>query len=358
MRILVTGATGFLGGHVVHALESRGHEVVRFARSLGGDVLDARSVGEAAAGCRAVLHCAGRVSRKPEDAEALYDLHVRGTKIVLDACAGAGVERAVVASTSGTVAVSDDADHVGREEDPAPIGIVSRWPYYRAKLFAERAALERNRPRFEVVSVNPSLLLGPAVDVAGAGAARGAACGVGPRDNSGTEDVRTFLEGAVPAVPAGGLSFVDARDAAEAMVLAFETGRAGERYLVGACNITLRDFFARLSRISGVPAPWLPMPRSRELARFGASAMERLALRIGIAPRVDAPSVEMAQCFWYLDASKAERELAWKARDPNVTLHDTVEDLRARGVVWPTDDSARGVVGDGPYQTTRIGYAR
>jgi dihydroflavonol-4-reductase len=323
MRILVTGATGFLGSHVAHALESRGHEVVRFARSLGGDILDAKSVGDAAKGCRAVLHCAGRVSRKPEDAEALYDLHVRGTKTVLDASSGAGVERAVVASTSGTVAVSDDPDHVGREDDAAPIGIVSRWPYYRAKLFAERAALERNRPGFEVVSVNPSLLLGPG-DVHG----------------SSTADVRTFLEGAVPAVPAGGLSFVDARDAAGAMVLALEGGRAGERYLVGACNLTVRDFFARLSRISGVPAPWLPMPRSREMARIGARAMERLASRIGIAPRVDAPSVEMAQCFWYVDAAKAERELGWKARDPGVTLHDTVEDLRARGVVWPSDDSA------------------
>jgi dihydroflavonol-4-reductase len=336
MRILVTGATGFLGSHVVHALESRGYEVVRFARTLGGDVLDARSVGEAATGCRAVLHCAGRVSRKAEDAEALYDLHVRGTKTVLDACAEAGVQRAVVASTSGTVAVSDDADHVGREDDPAPIGIVSRWPYYRAKLFAERAALERNRPGFEVVSVNPSLLLGPG-DVHG----------------SSTDDVRTFLEGAVPAVPAGGLSFVDARDAAEAMALALEAGRAGERYLVGARNLTVRDFFARLSRVSGLPAPWLPMPRSREIARIGAKAMERLASRIGIAPRVDAPSVEMAQCFWYLDASKAERELAWKARDPNVTLHDTVEDLRARGVVWPSEWRPSQVVAEGPQHTTR-----
>jgi dihydroflavonol-4-reductase len=333
MRILVTGATGFLGSHVVHALESRGHEVVRFARTLGGDVLDAKSVGEAAAGCRAVLHCAGRVSRKPEDAEALYELHVRGTKTVLDACAEAGVARVVVASTSGTVAVSDDPDHVGREDDAAPIGIVSRWPYYRAKLFAERAALERNRHGFEVLAVNPSLLLGP-----------------GDERGSSTEDIRNFLEGVVPAIPAGGLSFVDARDAAEAMVLGLEAGRAGERYLVGACNLTVRDFFARLSRISGVPAPWLPMPRSREIARIGARAMERLASRIGIAPRVDAPSVEMAQCFWYLDASKAERELGWKARDPNVTLHDTVEDLRARGVVWPTDDSA-GVVGQGPLHT-------
>jgi dihydroflavonol-4-reductase len=58
----------------------------------------------------------------------------------------------------------------------------------------------------------------------------------------------------------------------------------------------------------------------------------------------------MAQCFWYVDAGKAERELAWRARDPNVTLHDTVEDLRARGVVWPSDDSA-AVARQGPLHT-------
>src|SRR5882672_4671726 len=162
MKYLVTGATGFLGTHLVRALEIRGHQVVPFSRRAGGDVLDARSVHAAAMGCDGAFHCAGRVSRKVEDAEELYRLHVEGTKTVLDACAAAGVRRAVVASTSGTVAVTGDPGRVATEDDPPPIGIVSRWPYYRAKLFAERAALERNAEgRFEVVCVNPSLLLGP-----------------------------------------------------------------------------------------------------------------------------------------------------------------------------------------------------
>jgi dihydroflavonol-4-reductase len=266
-----------------------------------------------------VFHCAGKVSRRREDAEALYRLHVEGTTTVLDACAAAGVRRAVIASTSGTVAVSD-APHLGTESDPPPIGVIARWPYYRSKLFAERAAFERNRAGFEVVSVNPSLLLGP-----------------GDLHGSSTEDVRLFLEGAVPAVPAGGLSFVDVRDAADAMCRAMqpERGRAGERYLVGGCNLTVADLFGRLSRVSGVRAPWVPMPRSRRLASLGASLVEQVAARVGVSTRVDAVSVEMAQCFWYVDSSKAERELGWSARDIGVTLHDTVSDLRDRGVVWP-----------------------
>jgi dihydroflavonol-4-reductase len=110
---------------------------------------------------------------------------------------------------------------------------------------------------------------------------------------------------------------------------------------VGACNLAIRDFFGRLARISRVSAPWLPMPRSAKAAGFGAALVRRFAARAGLAAleaAVDPVAVEMAQCFWYLDASKATRELGWTARDPNETLYDTVEDLRARGVVWPDDE--------------------
>lgn len=331
-RYLVTGATGFLGTHLVRSLLEHGHEVVALARSTEGlpegtiarrgDVLDEASVRDAAAGCAGLFHCAGKVSRKPEDAEELHRVHVQGTKTVLAAARDAGCTRAVVASTSGTVAVSDDPDHIATEADPTPIGIINRWPYYRAKLFAERAALEMNSESFAVISVNPTLLLGPG-DVRG----------------SSTEDVRLFLERKIPAVPPGGMSYVDARDAAEAMRLAMEKGTPGERYLVGACNVTLREFFGRLERVSGVRAPWIPMPRvSAELSRVGTKLLDDVARRIGIAMPVDAQSLDMAQFYWYLDASRAERVLGWQARDPIVTLLDTVEDLRARGVVWPEVD--------------------
>lgn len=332
-RYLVTGATGFLGTHLVASLLKHGHEVVALARSTEGlpegavarkgDVLDAGSVRDAAAGCVGVFHCAGKVSRRSEDAEELHNVHVKGTKIVLEACRDAGVKRAVVASTSGTVAVSDDPDYIATETDATPIGIINRWPYYRAKLFAERAALELNSDAFEVISVNPTLLLGP-----------------GDTRGSSTEDVRLFLERKIPAVPPGGLSYVDARDAAEAMRLAMEKGTPGERYLIGACNLTFREFFGRLERVSGVRAPWIPMPRvGAEISRVSTKLLDDVVRRIGLAMPVDAQSLDMSQFYWYLDASRAERVLGWDARDPIVTLLDTVEDLRARGVVWPEADA-------------------
>ncbi len=328
-RVLVTGATGFLGAHVVESLSARGFDVVSFARTTPppaprpragahfiGDIRDGDAVRAAARGCDGAIHCAGRVSRDARDAHAMRDIHVVGTRAVLDACEAEGVPRVVVASSSGVVAVSEDPDRVSTEDDPTPYALVNQWPYYRAKLWAEQEALARSRAGFEVVCVNPSLLLGP-------GDARG----------SSTEDVRRFLEGKVLAVPVGGVSFVDVRDAAEAMVSALERGAAGTRYLVGACNVTLRELFARLERVSGVKAPWAPLPR--EATRAAGAILERVAAAIGREPAVDAASLELSQYYWYVDASRAERDLAWSPRDPTATLADTVSDLRARGVVWP-----------------------
>jgi dihydroflavonol-4-reductase len=351
-RYLVTGATGFLGRHVVRTLLANGHSVVALVRKRAteleadvtqatGNILERATVERALASCDGAFHCAGKVSRRPDDAEELYDLHVEGTKNVVDACIAKGVKRVVVASTSGTIAVSEDPDHVATEADDAPIGLLNRWPYYRSKLFAERAALERNgREGVDVVVVNPTLLLGP-----------------GDVNGSSTEDVRLFLERKIPAIPPGGLSYVDARDAAEGMRLAMERGVGGRRYLLGACNMTIREFFARLERISGVRGPILPMPRAPEIAKTGAQLLERFATRVGIPLGVDPISLDMAHFYWYLDASLAEDELGWSPRDPTETLVETVRDLEARGVVWPEGGGllssiARRVGMDGPTEHT------
>jgi dihydroflavonol-4-reductase len=223
----------------------------------------------------------------------------------------------VVASTSGTLAVSRDADSIADESSRAPLELIARWPYYRTKLYAERAALDANRPgELEVVVVNPSLLLGP-----------------GDLRESSTGDVRLFLERSIPAVPAGGMAFVDARDAALGMLQAFERGRAGERYLLNAKNLTIAAFFQRLERISGVKAPLLRMPASRPVALGLNQLFSKAVEAIGGRAPVDAVSVEMAQYFWYCSAEKAERELGFVARDPGETLRDTVADMVRRKVV-------------------------
>ncbi|HEX2673040.1 MAG TPA: NAD-dependent epimerase/dehydratase family protein [Polyangiaceae bacterium] len=331
-RLWVGGATGFLGAHLVRVLKEQGHELVLASRSGGEveglpvhavDVLDSAAVADSARGCEGAFLATGKVSRDRGAGEELHRAHVLGTRAALAGLRSAGVPRVVVASTSGTVAVSGNSAQIADESGQVPLSLVAMWPYYRTKLYAEREALEVNCPEFEVVLVNPSLLLGP-----------------GDLRESSTGDVRRFLQRSIPAIPGGGIAFVDVRDAAQGMWLAFERGRAGERYILNAKNMTVAAFFQRLERIAGVKAPALHMPRSRPLA-IGVNRLFSKALRaIGGEPPVDEVSVEMAQYYWYCSASKAERELGFSARDPGETLRETVADLIERKVVFPKRSSS------------------
>jgi len=321
VKVLVTGATGFLGEHLCRVLVERGHEVRGLARSrsgvltdLGvehvrGDVLSGPELDQALVGVVAVFHLAGAVSRDPSDAQRMMRLHVDGTRRVLERMAAAGITRMVLASTSGTIGVSRD-EAVLDETAPYAEEIVAGWPYYASKIYQERLAFEHGtRLGIEVVAVNPSLLLGP-----------------GDRRLSSTGDVRKFPKGPIPTVPDGGMNFVDARDAAEATATALEHGRAGERYLLGGPNWTMKEFFGRLGRVSNVSPPRLKLPS--KLNRWGASLIEELWRHRGKEPPVDRISVEMAEHFWWIDSRKAEAELGFVARDPQLTLVDTVSYLR------------------------------
>ena len=319
--VLVTGATGFLGEHLCRVLVERGHTVRGLARSrsavlaeigvehVRGDVLDGPELDRALAGTTAVFHLAGAVSRDPDDAQRMMRLHVDGTRRVLERMAAAKIQKMVLASTSGTIGVSKD-EEILDENAPYAEEIVAGWPYYASKIYQERLAFEHGeRLGIDVIAVNPSLLLGP-----------------GDRRLSSTGDVRKFIKRKIPVVPDGGINFVDARDAAEATAAALEKGRPGQRYLLGGPNWTMKEFFARLGRISNVAPPRLKLPAKWN--RWGASLVEELYRHRGKEPPVDRISVEMSEHFWWIDSSKAERELGFQARDPQLTLVDTVTYLR------------------------------
>ena len=329
------GGTGFLGTHVVRHLLDRGHDVV-VASIEGGevhgqsvepvDVLDADAVARSAAGCQGAFYCVGKVSRDPDDAELMHRLHVVGTRTALRALREAGIPRVVYASTSGTIAVGTDPDKVWNEDDEPPLQTIAKWPYYRSKLFGEQEALEANDPpSFEVVVVNPTLLLGP-----------------GDLRDSSTSDVRRFLERQIPALPVGGYAFVDARDAAAGMALAFEKGRPGQRYLLNAKNLTVAAFFQRLERLTGVRAPLLRLPQNRKLALGLNDVFQKVVTAIGGKPPVDEVDVDLGMHYWYADSSRAENELGWRARDPGETLRDTVNDLLERKVVLVASKTRSG----------------
>lgn len=323
MNLLVTGGTGFLGSALVPLLARGGHRIRLIARgdasaaeALGAEVLrapleDRAAVRSSLQDIDAVYHLAGRVSFDPGDPAALYRLHVECTRTLLEDARLAGVKRFVLASSSGTIGISRE-EKVHSEEDDHPIRVVARWPYYLSKIFQEKTALRFHRDTgFPVVVLNPSLLLGP-----------------GDARLSSTDVVLKFLERRIPAMPTGGLSFVDVRDAAAAFAAALSRGRPGERYLLGGANMTFAELFGRLARISGVAPPVVRLPSAVNIA--GARLLEKLHAWRGSEAPLTTEEVEMGEHWFYVDSAKAERELGFTARDPQETLYETVAWLDRR----------------------------
>jgi len=320
---LITGGTGFLGSHLVRQLVEEGARDLRVmatsipdwlvdlgVETFSGSITAPEDVKRAVEGITEVYHLAGKVSRERKDAREMYEVHVEGTRLLCDAAKAAGVKTIVLASTSGTIAVTEDGEVIPDETYAAPLEIISRWPYYASKTYQEMAALERFSGRgLRLVIMNPSLLLGPGDDRL-----------------SSTKVVLDFMAKKIGAVPTGGVSFVDARDAALTFRIAMKKGRHGERYLLGAANWTFNKFFGRLERLTKISAPRFALPA--RIAVGGAQLVDAFFKQWDWASPVEPGAIEMAQYYWYLNCSKAARELAFKPRDPSETLHDTVSYLR------------------------------
>jgi dihydroflavonol-4-reductase len=321
-RILVTGGTGFLGTHIVREFIGAGEKNLKVmasrvpewmkdegVKAVEGSVTDRDDVARACKNVSAIFHLAGKVSRDNDDATAMNKIHLEGTRLICEAAKEAGVSTMILASSSGTIAVSED-EQVFDETFPPPVDVFSRWAYYASKYYQERTALDNFTGEGKrLVVINPSLLLGPDDDRL-----------------SSTKPVLDFLARKIPYCPSGGLNFVDARDAAAAFIAALENGRDREKYLLGAANMTFEQFFGRLERLSGVSAPGIKVPKKLAVAGSGviSSIYKNWGRRSPVAPN----EVEQAECFWYFDSSKAKEELGFAPRDPQETLQDTIHYIR------------------------------
>ncbi len=321
-KILITGGTGFLGTHIVKQFLEAGEKNLRVMASsvpvwmqdegveaCVGSVTNVENVAEAVKGVSAIYHLAGKVSRDNDDAVLMNKIHVQGTRILCEAAKEAGVKTFILASSSGTIAVSEDKEIVD-ETYPPPMDLISRFAYYASKFYQEKTALENfDGDGRKLVILNPSLLLG-----------------TGDERLSSTKPVLDFLARKIPFTPSGGLNFVDARDTAKAFINALEKGRHKEKYLLGAENMLFSEFFGRLERLSGVSAPMLRVPKS--IAVAGANMIDSFFKNWNKTPPFEAKEVEQAELYWYFDSSKAKEELGFDSRDPQETLNDTIKYLR------------------------------
>jgi dihydroflavonol-4-reductase len=290
VRVYVTGATGFVGGHVARELRERGAEV----RDERVDLLDRAGLERAVAGCEAVVHVAALYSYSAP-ADAFERVNVEGTRTLLDVSARAGVKRILHCSTAGTCGPVPGRAATERDEPPA-------WeldvPYKRTKVAAERLALEAG-----AVVVNPTTPIGdgdrkptPTGRMV-AGVARG--------------KLRAF-------VATTGLNVVDVRDVARGHALALERGAPGERYLLGGVDLSLEELFAAIARLAGRPRPRLRVP-------YAVAEMAALA---GIANRDE---VRLARLPMFFSSEKARSTLGYEPGPVEPALARAVTEALSKG---------------------------
>jgi|SRR5579863_3243802 len=320
--ILVTGATGFIGWHVARRLIERGERVRALVRDparlqeleevepVTGDLRDSASLKRAVEGCGVVYHVAADYRLWTREPQEMFRSNVDGTRSLLEAAENAGVERFVYTSTVGCIGVPPGG--VGDEDSPVGLEQMA-GPYKRSKFLAERAALEFAGRGFPVVIVNPT-------------------APVGDRDFKPTPTgkiVVDFVRGKMPAYLDTGLNVVDVRDVADGHVAACERGRVGERYILGAENLTLQQIFVSLGEIAGRPAPKMQVPYA---VAYAAGAISTAwAGMTGREPRAPLDGVRMARKKMWVRHDKAARELGYAPGPARVALERAVEWFRGNG---------------------------
>jgi dihydroflavonol-4-reductase len=306
MLNLVTGGTGFVGAAVVRLLLSEGQSVRALARRgsdlsnldgldielVYGDLRDndQESFRRACKGCRRVYHVAAVYSLWSPDPRIVYRVNVDGTRTLLAAALEEGVERVVYTSTVGALGYRADGEPA---DERTPVSIDQMIGHYkRSKFLAEEEAREAARRGLPVIIVNPSTP-------------------VGPRDIKPTptgQVIVDYLNRRMPAYIDTGLNLIDVKDVARGHLLAADRGRTGERYILGHSNLTLRQIFAILERITGIPSPRLRLPYRLvlPLAHVDQWLSNRVRRR---PPRIPLEGVKMARRRMFFDSSKAVREL-------------------------------------------------
>jgi len=326
--ILVTGATGFVGWHVARKLVDRGGTVRVLVRDparlreldgvepVSGDLRDSASLKRAVEGCGVVYHVAADYRLWTKEPREMFRSNVDGTRSLLEAAQAAGVERFVHTSTVGCIGVpvGEPAGEVylGAEDQPVTLEQMA-GPYKRSKLLAERVALEFAGRGFPVIIVNPT-------------------APVGDRDFKPTPTgkiVVDFVSGRMPAYLDTGLNVVDVRDVADGHIAACERGRVGERYILGAENLTLQQIFVALGELAGRPAPKIRIPYG---VAYAAGAVSTAWAGItGREPRAPLDGVRMARKKMWVRHDKAARELGYAPGPARMALERAVEWFRGNG---------------------------
>ena len=333
MKVLITGAAGYLGEHVALACREAGHEVTAMVRqprqgidleTMGlqtflGDLEQPESWMPALEGKDAVVHLAGAVRAWARDRDDFRRVNVRGTLRLVERATEVGISRILVTSSLfvlGPSPTGDVQDETAARRPPAPL--LDANDYVRTKREAAERLWKLQEAGHRLMMVYPSVLLGP-----------------GQR-SPGNHTARVLADVGASRLP--GLigdgnqvwNLVSVKDAARGHVAVLERGRSGEGYLLGGENWTQRRLVERAAHYFGVGAPLRPLGRA--LPMTVATLSELWARVSGQEPKLTRGEVRLYDANWAFSSAKAERELGYEHEDLEHVLEQTVAWLRAAGI--------------------------
>lgn len=324
--VFLTGAGGFVGSHVLRVLLATGYRVRALVRpgsrplpplegctTVWGDILSPGELVQHMVGCRYLVHTAALYSFSPGMRDKMFTTNVHGCAGVLEAAQQAGIERAVVTSSSSTVGPSEGGRPATEDDWDGEAGPSA---YHRSKLQQARVALAAQVPVVLVLPTAP----------------------VGPGDWKPTPTgkmIVDFMRGRIFATLGGGLNVVAVEDVARAHVLALQYGRPRERYLIGSENLSLSQLWERLAQICGLPTPTVRIPIQLAFTLGLADELRCKLVRNGkdgmAAPLIPLEGVRMARHYMYASSAKAQSELGYEATSVTAALERAVKWYRDNG---------------------------
>ncbi len=326
MKVLLTGATGFVGHHVAKALAAEGVALRLLTRKSSnlanlegipgetfvGDLSEPANLKSSLAGIDAVVHVAADYRLWIPDPSAMYRANVDGTRELLRLARDAGVKRFVYTSSVATMRFRTDGIVINED---TPVSLADMVGHYkRSKFMAEQEAVAAAQNGQQVIILNPTTP-------------------IGPNDAKPTPTGRIFvdfLNGKFPAYVDTGLNLVDVSEVARAHVLALTKGQPGHRYILGGENLTLKQILDKMSAITGIPSPTVKIPFA--VAATYAFFEEWITGRIrGREPRATLEEVRMGRKKMFASSAHAEQELGFRIVPVYPAMRAAIEWFRSHG---------------------------
>lgn len=327
MKILVTGANGFLGSWVTKALVNEGHEVFALVRPksdiselkgveckyVHGDVTDVHSLYEATKGMDYVFHLAGVIAYKKSQRPMMDKVNVEGTANVISVCREHKIKRLVYLSSVVAVGAGFTPNDVMTEDSHYNISDLNLG-YFETKHQAEKLVKRAcDSGEIDAVILNPSTIYG-----------------AGDAKKGSRKMQLKVAQGKLKFYTSGGVNVVAVEDVVAGILSAWRKGRTGERYILCGENISIKELFTMIAQEAGQKPPHYQLP-DQLLHIVGAlgDSMEK----IGLKGPMSKENAYTATMYHWFDATKAKKELDFNPRPAREAIHNSVQWMKDQGLL-------------------------